>query len=166
METGYQSEQKSTSRFAKLGMLEIGVVVVVLILIFGVLNYFSVLRLDYAFPFLSFLPRRSVSVKINRTILSRNTTYIGHVTAIKGNVFTIVNKGSTLRATSNSKTMFATIPSSKTPPRPLKLSEDIHIGDPVEAVFTQKSGRRPTMVIIYKLSKQIFDSLNLSIPGK
>lgn len=54
-----QSENKPSGlAFLEVGVLEVFFVIVGLLIIFGVLNYFNILPISQSFPFLSFLPKQ------------------------------------------------------------------------------------------------------------
>jgi len=53
--------------FLEVGLIEVFSVIVILLLIFGSLNYFNVLPISESIPFLSFLPQRQ-KIIVNKTV--------------------------------------------------------------------------------------------------
>lgn len=154
--------------FAEVGALELSFVITALLLIFSVLNYFRIVDLTAAFPFLSFLPRQTVAptvtVTTTKTFVSRTTVYIGRVTSVNGVKLTIANRGSVLTVTTSDKTLFNTIPPSFLTPRIIIPGQDMQVGNNVELITTQLAGKNPYVSLIYKLNQSTFNSLNRSIP--
>ncbi len=55
----------------EIGILEIVACLVALVLVFGTLNYFNILRLDTAFPLLSFFPHLTRTASVNNSTIAQ-----------------------------------------------------------------------------------------------
>lgn len=66
-EQSQKNTRFKTFLFFEIGLLEIGFVLLFLVLTFGLLNYFNILRLSSVFPILSFLPTTKKEVTARST---------------------------------------------------------------------------------------------------
>ena len=68
-----KKEKKSGLLFLEVGLVEISIVVIGLFLVFGTLNYFNILSISKALPFLSFLPTQK-AISDNKSLKKTTPT--------------------------------------------------------------------------------------------
>lgn len=152
----------------------------IFIVVFIALNYFNIIRYDNIFPFLGFLPHQYANIANTdnnnnyalfpvwpnqlskfpqKNKLEETHVYLGVVKNFSNNILTLKNHGweISFHISAGKRINFL-------PPPPSGITQsasitDLHVGDEIEIVFTQRVYALP-QVIVYKVTQAYFNNLD------